>query len=144
MRKAIDQAVRLLFKEDGFLLEADVAERAIASRLARHIALLFTEHDVDVEYNRHGLDQKAVTLPEGCRGGDQKRIFPDIVVHRRGHDADNLLAIQIKKETNQESRECDRAIILAMKDQLSYQHGLLIDLPAGPGAVTRAPRMEWL
>jgi len=108
------------------------------------VSPLFPEYDVDVEYNRHGLDAKAVTLPPGCRGGGKKLIFPDLIVHRRGHNANNLLAVQIKKETNHESRDCDRAIILAMKGQLSYQHGLLIDLPAGPGALTRQPRLEWL
>ena len=54
------------------------------------------------------------------------------------------LVVQMKKETNLESRECDRLIVLAMKAQLGYKHGLLIDLPAGAGALSREPRLTWL
>jgi hypothetical protein len=143
MRRSIRRALLRLFAQEEFLLEADVAERAIAAKLAEHLAPLFPNHRVDVEYNRHGLDPKAVDLPLLCRGGGRRRIFPDIIVHQRGHDNENLLVIQIKKDTNPEPRECDRAIIAAMKRQFRYQTGLLIDLPTGEGAGQRQPVVEW-
>jgi hypothetical protein len=31
-----------------------------------------------------------------------------------------------------------------MKWGFGYRHGLLIDLPAGPGASTRKPKLDWL
>jgi len=144
MEKLVADALRLLFANDGFLLEADVAERAIAARLATYMSAHFRDHQVDVEYNRHGLVPKEVGLPESCRGGGRKRIFPDVIVHQRGHDDENLLVIQIKKETNREPRECDRAVIEAMKREFRYRRGLLIDLPAGPGATGRDTKLEWL
>jgi hypothetical protein len=54
--------------------------------------------------NRHGLDPKDLDLPSGCRGGGRRRVFPDIVVHRRGTDKTNLLVIESRKKRT-ESRE---------------------------------------
>lgn len=143
IEELVGHALRLLFTRDALLLEKNVAERSIASKLAAYLMPHFPVHQVDVEYNRHGLEKKKVDLPTSCRGGGKKRIFPDVVVHQRGHDNENILVIQIKKETNPESRDCDRAIILAMKREFQYRHGLLIDLPAGPGATAREPNLEW-
>jgi hypothetical protein len=144
MEKSVGDALRLLLANEAFLLKADAAERAIAARLAAYLAPHFPKHQVDVEYNRHGLDPKVVNLPPNCRGGGARRIFPDVIVHQRGHGDENVLVIQIKKETNREPRACDRAVIEAMKRELRYKWGLMIDLPAGPGAKSREARLEWL
>jgi hypothetical protein len=144
MRKAIQDALASLLARDGFLLETDVSERTIAAKLACYLAPHFPEHSVDVEYNRHGLVPKRVDRPMNCRGGGEGLILPDVIVHKRGHDDENLLVIQIKKSTNPEPRDCDRAIIGAMKRDLRYKYGLLIDLPAGLGATRQKPRLEWL
>lgn len=142
--KAVRLAVRALFRNDADLLERNVAERTVAARLAEYLGPYFPAHQTDVEYNRHGLEPKRVRLPQFCRGGGTKRIFPDIVVHQRRHDKENLLVIQIKKETNHDSRTCDRAIIRAMKHEFAYSFGLSIELPAGPGAKDRKPYLQWI
>jgi hypothetical protein len=144
MERAVRDAIRLLFANDAFLLETDVQERTIAARLAHYLEPHFPGHTVDVEYNRHGLEPKKVDLPAGCRGGGQRLVLPDVVVHQRGHDRENLLVIQVKKETNHQLRLCDRAVIEAMRREFAYRRGLLIDIPAGPGATNREPRLEWL
>lgn len=108
------------------------------------MAPLFPDHNVDVEYNRHGLDPKDLDLPPDCRGGGEKLIVPDVIVHRRGHGDDNVLVVEVKKDTNRESRACDRAKILGMKRYFRYRWGVLLELPAGPGAGNRQPREEWL
>ena len=140
LREALDA----LFAEDGELLERDAAERSIGAKLAARLTQVFPEYNVDVEYDKHGLEPKRVDLPEYCRGGGRRRIIPDIVVHQRGTDDHNLLAIELKKETNRESRECDKAKLAAMKRELNYQAGVLIDLPAGPGATERASELVWV
>ncbi len=144
VRERVSEALRTLLSRDARLLEYDAAERAIAAKLACYMAPLFPEHDVDVEYNRHGLDPKSLELPPNCEGGGEKLVIPDIIVHRRGLDTDNLLVVEIKKETNRESRACDLAKIHAMKKQLGYTRGVLIDLPSGPGAERRQPKEAWL
>ena len=144
MENAVQGALRLLFVNDASLLETDVAERTIAARLMAYLIPRFPAHDVDVEYNRHGLEPKRVNLPELYRGLRGGRIYPDLIVHQRGHDRKNLLVIQIKKSTNRESRNYDRAVIEAMKQDFGYTRGLLIDLPAGPGASRLKPRLKWI
>jgi hypothetical protein len=144
MREAVSDALRLLFVNDAFLLESTVHERTIAAKLACYLAPHFPEYSVDVEYNRHGLDPKRVDLPVGCRGGGHLLVLPDVIVHKRDNDGDNLLVIQIKKETNPEPRYCDRVIIQAMMQDFHYTFGLLIDLPSGRGAAQRNPELEWI
>jgi len=144
MKEAMNEALRLLMANDIFLLETDVAERTVAARLACYLIPLFPGHDVDVEYNRHGVDSKRVDLPEPYRGDYSGRIYPDLIVHRRGNDERNLLVIQIKKSTNRQSRDYDRAVIRAMKMQFKYEGGLLLDLPAGPNAKDGMHKCEWL
>ena len=67
--------------------------------------------------NRHGLDRKRLDL---AAYGGEKLIVPDVVVHRQGHDEQNLLVIRVKKETNNESRDYDRAVIVEMKKDYGY------------------------
>lgn len=144
MKIRLREALRVLFAEDGELLERNASERSIGAALAAKLARLFPEYNVDVEYDRHGLDPKSVVLPEHCRGGGMRRIIPDIIIHRRGIDEHNLLAIEIKKITNKESRAFDRAKLEAMKRELNYSAGVLIELPAGPGALRLDPLMIWI
>ena len=106
-----------------------------------YLELRFPKYRVNVEYNRHGLHPKRLNLPSY---GGEKLILPDVVVHRQGHDENNLLVIQVKKESNNESRDYDRAVIAGMKRDYGYTWGVLIDLPAGPGATNRKAHLEWL
>lgn len=140
VKEIVTGVIAELFAKDGFLLEANVAERTIAARIATYLEGHFPNHQVNVEYNRHGLHPKRLNLP-GFEG--EKLILPDLVIHQQGHDNENVLVIQVKKETNKESREYDRAVIAAMQKDYGYTWGLLIDLPAGPGATKRDARLEW-
>jgi hypothetical protein len=142
--EALNDAIRKLFVKDPSLLENDVAERTICAQIAHYLKPHFPNHNVDVEYNRHGIEPKRVRLPKDCRSKDKSLILPDIVVHQRTHDRENLMVIQVKKETNSEPRACDRAIVLAMKRDFKYAVGVLLNLPAGSGAAARKPKFEWL
>jgi hypothetical protein len=141
---SVRQALADLLQNDLALLERDASERAIAARLTFYLVPLFERYDVDPEYNRHGLDPKIVDLPNNCREGGKRLIIPDIIVHHRGNDDNNVLVIEMKKQSNRESRDCDRAKILAMKRELLYQHGLIIDLPVGPKVNEEQVGEEWL
>lgn len=137
-------AVEALFVNDSILLDYDVGERTIVAKLAAYLKGVFPSHDVDVEYNRHGLDPKTVELSSECYGGGDHRIFPDVIVHRRSEDRQNLLVIEVKKSTNREPRACDEAKIRALKDQYGYEYGVMIELPAGKGASTRTHAECWV
>lgn len=143
VKSLVARAIVTLLARDGDLLIRNASEPAICGRLAGYLAKSFPTYDVDVEYDRHGFDRKMLDLPEVCRGGGRRKVIPDIVVHQRGNDRFNLVAIEVKKQTNRESRECDRAKLKAMRTQLRYRVAVFIDLPAGSGAVDRKPRTEW-
>lgn len=140
----VKRALGALFNRDGALLERNASERAIAAKFALYLVPLFEQYDVDVEYNRHGLQPKAVNLADDCQEAGRKLIVPDIIVHRRGNDDHNLLVIEIKKQNNRESRNCDRAKVRAIKTELSYQYGLILDLPIGSNASGAEVVKEWL
>ncbi len=147
LKARVDAALAMLFARDVFLLKHNVGERTIVAKLSSYMTLLFRDYDVDVEYNRRGLDprnKKVRTLPPECRGGGKKRVYPDIIVHRRGvRRRHNLLVMEIKKSTNREPRDCDRAKIDAMKEEYGYRFGVLITLPSGPGAGEEKLEPEW-
>ena len=56
----------MLAENDQYLLENDLGERCIASRLAMYLQQEFPEYSVDVEYNRDGVVPKRLQLPEDC------------------------------------------------------------------------------
>jgi hypothetical protein len=149
VKTRVDAALAMLFARDGFLLEHRVGERAVVAKLASYLTLSFRDYDVDVEYNRQGLDPtdtKELILGPECRGRRRKarRVYPDIIVHRRGVvRGSNLLVAEIKRSSNTEPRTCDRAKIDAMKTKYGYRFGLLIEVPSGKGARSKQPSLAW-
>lgn len=113
--------------------KAAASERAIAYRLAFYLEFEMRSMGlasdigplvVDCEYNRHGgklktlgVEQKLKYIVEQARNkkwdesdDDDFNVFsvaPDIVVHQRRTDANNLLVVEIKKRSNPESEEYD-------------------------------------
>lgn len=113
---------------------AAAGERAITHRLAYYLeiqlrrAAIVSDHGpivVDCEYNRHGSDGKSVSAEVEDRikkivkearkkdlEADQDGFYtfsvcPDVLVHQRGVDANNLLIVELKKRSNRETEEYD-------------------------------------
>jgi hypothetical protein len=72
---------------------------------------------------------------------EAKTVFPDIVVHERGNDKNNLLVIEIKKSGNNSVRESfDKGKLKAFtKEPYSYELGLFIKFD-GPN---KTPVLKW-
>ena len=105
-----------LLQEEYLLIENDVHERTITCRLAHRLSKEFPHHHVDVEYNRY------FSQPKKLSG---RRIFPDIVVHKRNEQNANILAIEIKKNKNNvPNRERERLIFFYETD-FKIQYPLL-------------------
>ena len=143
-KRSVKRAVESLLHDDGDLLQRNVGERTITGRLALHLAPLFPNHNVDPEYDRHGLDRKTLALPAICctRGRRTRKVLPDVVVHLRGNDDDNLVAIELKKDSNSEPRFCDRAKLRGMRRQLGYRVCAFIEVTTGNPP--HKARVEWL
>ena len=91
--KVID-SIKELYSEDYYIIDNDVSERSITHKLAIYLQNQFTEYDVDCEYNRNMRNPKEITFIER---NTRNRVFPDIIVHKRGKISNNLIIFEIKK-----------------------------------------------
>src|SRR4051812_22600469 len=97
----LDRALARFTEREAYLLENNLSERCIASRLAMHLQEQFPDHKVDVEYNRQGRAPKRLGLPEECadsiNDNGEALAVPDVIVHRRGEEGPNVLVLELKK-----------------------------------------------
>ena len=148
IREKLQVAIQKLAAADAHLLEHDLSERCIASRLALYLQQAFPELSVDVEYNRFGTHPKTMHLPEDCANyrsnSGEPLVVPDIIVHRRGAEGPNLLVLELKKTTNRDSRDCDHMRIRAFREQLGYVHAALIECETRKERAPEVRIVEWL
>ncbi len=101
-------ALKMFFLNDIYLLEKDVNERSISHRVATYLQYVFNGWDVDCEYNRDHNDPKYIqNVRDFLNRNNNEKIdiadvdattaYPDIIIHERGTNDSNLLAIEIKK-----------------------------------------------
>lgn len=128
IEQSLDKALQTLVERDANILMFDINERTISHRLAGYIEPFFKDWNVDCEYNRNHDDPKRLEIPRRNICSDDtaaRTVFPDIIVHRRGTD-ENLLVIEMKKTTSQESDDFDFLKLNAFKHQLDYQFAAFI------------------
>lgn len=127
LAEAVIHAVQTLLDRDAYLLWADVNERTVTHRLAVYIEQAFPGWDVDCEYNRDGHDPKEIAFGSGDDAEHGSRVFPDVIVHKRG-TVDNLVVLELKKSNNPEPDDRDFEKLRGYCHQLGYQHGVFIRL----------------
>jgi hypothetical protein len=143
--QAILAAVDSLLDRDAYLLKADANERSISHRLGMYLEREFPDFNVDCEYNRDGIEPKKLprfVLQPDSQDTDAKTVFPDIIVHRRATNDDNLLVVEIKKTSNGDEREHDRRKLRGYKSILGYQYALFLELTVGGTAGVAT--VEWV
>lgn len=141
----VEKALDRLIAEQPALLELNVTERALSHHLAQCISFLVpVGYDVDVEYNRHFADTKRLNLPPRKAVDRELRattVFPDILVHRRNTDKDNLLVLEMKKPG--EDLEYDERKLRAFREELGYPHTAHVILGRnGNGEIVR--EVKWV
>lgn len=106
-----DLAVEMLLSNDAYLLERKIHERSIAFKLAEYLQPLFNGCNVDSEYNGDAEkenDRKALLIVHqeieniGLEPNEDNNysISPDIIIHQRGHNKNNLVVIEVKKDVS--------------------------------------------
>jgi hypothetical protein len=147
-RRRLDAAVARLVHNDMYLLANNLGERCIAAQLAMYLQQEFPDHNVDAEYNRDAGIPKRLDLPEDCANyrdeHGESLVVPDVIVHRRGPEGPNILALEVKKTTNPAPRGCDRARIHAFRAQYGYEFAALIECETRAGREAPARITEWL
>lgn len=129
--KKVKNALVAFFQSDGSLLNVNANERSISHKLAEHLQNQFQNLHVDCEYNRHGNDIKRLKYIRNssvrANSLTAKTVFPDIIVHERGNDENNLLVIEIKKSNSELSHDDDYKKLKAFTGrQFRYEHGLFL------------------
>jgi hypothetical protein len=147
VRERLENALTRVLREDRYLLENDLSERCIASRLAMYLQEDFPDFSVDVEYNKDGVDTKMLGIPEHCanrRNEDgEASVVPDVIVHRRGSDGPNILLVELKKTSNLKRPGCDLLRVQAFRAQFAYRFGALIECETRRGRKPGIRVTEW-
>ncbi|MEO8326115.1 MAG: hypothetical protein ABI618_09715 [Nitrospirota bacterium] len=136
--KAVLDALTKLFEKDIQLLVISASERSVAAKIAQYLQPHFPNFHIDVDYNRMGKAPKKVAWS----GKKQEELYPDIIVHSRETEID-ILAVELKKDSNRESKEKDILKLRAYRSELGYRHALFMRLgdKAGAGEVSEC---EWV
>lgn len=109
----INLSVSSFIQNERALLERNLNEQLLSSRLAHYLSLNFNRHNVDAEYNgdidkpndRKALDiasHEIEHIGKKVNANDSYRITPDIIIHIRGTNEDNLVVIEVKKDVSSE------------------------------------------
>jgi hypothetical protein len=101
----VDEAIAQVVANDSVLLELDVNERSLSHHLANYLALsplIKSPLSVDCEYNRSLGDVKRLRMqlkerPTSDADLKATSVFPDIIVHERNSNAQNLIVLELKK-----------------------------------------------
>ena len=144
VRQAVDSALDRVIEEDSELLRFDVNERSITHRLGMYLQEAVSDPwDVDVEYNRIGEDDDVTKrLPEEMlQDESQGTVYPDVIIHQRGSEEDDLLVIEAKKSGN--SGDGDRRKIRAYLQHLDYDYGLFVMFDTGQDFEDQGYSCEW-
>lgn len=143
----INIAIDQLLLHDLPLLDLDVTERALSYRLAHYISLsdaIRPPLSADCEYNRHFGDPKRLNLPPRKAIDREIRattVFPDILVHERNRQENNLLVLELKKQG--EDIAYDELKLLAFRRELGYFHTAHVILGrADDGTIIR--QIQWV
>jgi len=139
IKKLVENCLEIFMKNDIFLLEVDADERTISHRLAFYLQSEIPEMHVDCEYNREGFEIKKISNPKWAK---PRGIYPDIIVHKRGENPNNILVVEIKKQENREIENDEIKLKEFTSDSYGYHFGLLIIFNTKENSKTR-PTLRW-
>lgn len=124
LKSIVDKALNSFNQSEKYLIENNLSERCICSRLMLHLTNAlrqteFSDYVVDVEYNR-GMDGKERSI----KRIDDSPITVDLIIHKRGYDCDygfdNLICIEMKKSTDRRGLNADKE---RLRKMTSYDYG---------------------
>ena len=123
--KKVVKALQSFFIRDKDLLERGVNERSITHKMAEYLQYQFPDLNVDCEYNRrgdHGQVKKTFS--------SNRRVFPDIVIHKRGTNEENLVVIEAKKGKPSE-KDSDKLADYTNPKSYGYKVGISLVFDIG-------------
>lgn len=132
--KIINLALDFFYKTEKDLDISKIHERAICHRFAIVLEYFFPEYNLDCEYDRHGDDHKR--LDEEIKKyrkteNPSDRALPDIIVHRRKIDKNNLCVFEIKSKEDATEEDIKKLELMTKKEgeenkRFGYDFGIFI------------------
>ena len=127
----LKKALRQLENEQPKLFQLRVHERTLVSHLVCYLSGQFPEHSVDMEYNRQG--SQGETKRRELTG---EKILPDLIVHYRGNNKSNLLAVECKKSNcSRTDKEEDITKLKRLRQEKGYTHVAFVVLKSSGSKV---------
>ena len=136
----VNNTLDILYEREDYLFENNSSERNIVFHFAKYFFLQLSEskfgrYDLDCEYNRNKCDEHEYKEIKYNYDNKKHIIYPDLILHKRGTNTQNILAIEFKKHTNynKRSKENDYFKLKALTDsesEFNYKLGLFIILGA--------------
>ena len=126
VKDRIIKCINKMYKNDSDLLTKNIYEVTISCKLAQYLFSAFSDYDVDCEYDKHKNNKKEFEIDNQI---SERR--PDILIHKRGNDDNNLAVIEIKKSTSSGNRQLDYKKLKSMTLQTGkyrYKIGVFINL----------------
>ena len=123
LKKKIKKCIDEFYLNESDLLKRENYEVTISCKFSQYLFIKFPKFDVDCEYDKHIDSEKRVKELN-------QNIRPDIVIHKRGIDDNNLVYIEIKTDHNRTTRNKDYAKIKVLTKQsraYKYRLGVFID-----------------
>ncbi|MEU8900133.1 hypothetical protein [Nocardia sp. NPDC048505] len=134
VRALLHRATLALDRDERELIDYNVHEQALGFRIGLFLANAIERPDsklrVDSEYDREGTEPKVI-LREGRIG---KR--PDLVIHVRGNNESNLLAVEIKKSIK--ALKDDRERLRALQSHPFHHHAAVLLI------LGATPQWQWI
>ena len=149
IKEKVRKSLYLLWDNDKCLLSIDASERSITHRLSTYIEREFREYNVDCEYNREGNDTKRYReivdqlnrAEINADDTEAKPAFPDIIIHKRGNNEDNLLVIEVKKycgnHTEVDEKDKSKLEAFTAQNQFRYKYGIALQIPVNGKSTAR-------
>jgi len=146
IKRRLNLALEKLYVKDWYLIKNAAHERSITHKLAEYLQELFPDYDVDCEYNLDIDNKGRNTLVGYKRWGDDidkfnlllknldrknysslKKLitklsslfYPDIIIHKRGTNSQNLLVIECKKN-NEVGNDREKLIAITSYDKINH------------------------
>ncbi len=149
IKECLSAALSKLQAKDNWLLTKNLSEQSVSHKLAEYIQSYFGDYHVDCEYNGDVNDGKkhiqilysqleafGLLKPRESQLEAEiieRAVFPDIIIHKRGSNADNLLIVELKKESSKVPFKYDN---LKLKAYTSSDHGNHLKYQLGAFIVT--------
>jgi hypothetical protein len=126
--RKINVALDLFYEKDKHLIEINVHERSIAHKFAEYLQLLFPDYNLDCEYDKRGkYTKKLEDIRQCAKERTTNRILPDIIIHERGYDRNNLVIFEIKSKSGATACDIKKLELLTKESgQFRYHFGFFV------------------